>query len=134
MTLRLVQQSSTSVKYSGTWTTAAGTAYSGGSVKWRKGVYASATYAFTGSGIGFVTAKAALRGKVFVYVDGVKRATLDLRGATSNRLVAFVRGLAYGPHTVKVVALGTAGRPRVDLDGFVVLRVPPPIVPGSPSN
>ena len=134
MTLRLVQQSSTSVKFSGTWTTATGSAYSGGSVKWTKGVNASATYAFTGSGIGLVTARAALRGKVFVYVDGVKRATLDLRGATSNRLVAYVRGLAYGPHTVKVVALGTAGRPRVDLDGFVVLRVPPPIAPGSAAN
>jgi hypothetical protein len=31
-------------------------------------------------------------------------------------------GLILATHTVKIVVLGTAGHPRVDLDTFVILR------------
>ncbi|MEI7745102.1 MAG: hypothetical protein WCK58_15300, partial [Chloroflexota bacterium] len=120
---RLVQGSSTSVHYSGAWTTAGGTAYSGGSVRWASGAGASASYTFTGRGIGLVTSFASPRGAVKVYVDGVLKATVDCGSGTANRMVAWQKTWSTpGAHTLKVVVVGTPGRSRVDLDAFVVLR------------
>ena len=51
-------------------------------------------------------------------------ATIDLGAATTSarRLVWVGRWPTSARRTVTVRVLGTVGRPRVDLDGFVVLR------------
>jgi hypothetical protein len=57
-------------------------------------------------------------------VDGVLSATVDLRRSTSqNRVVLFSKAwTTIATHAVRVVVVGTSGRPRIDLDGFAVAR------------
>jgi hypothetical protein len=120
----LVQQSSTAVRYGGTWYAASSTAFSGGSVKWARAAGSSATYTFTGRGVALVTTRAPSRGRVKVYMDGVYTATVDLyRATTQYRVLAWARTWASTrTHTLRLVVVGTAGRPRVDLDAIAVLR------------
>lgn len=64
------------------------------------------------------------RGQVRVYVDGSYATTLDLRSATSvYRKIDWAGGWASSAtHTLKLVAVGTAGRSRIDVDAILVLR------------
>jgi len=121
---RLVQQSSTAIAYTSTWTSATSTSYSGGSAKYATAAGASATHTVTGRSIALVTTKAPSRGALKVYVDGVLSATVDCYAATTAyRVQAWQKTwTTSGTHTVKLVVVGTAGRPRVDLDAFAVLR------------
>jgi hypothetical protein len=123
LTPRLLQQTSTSVRYGGTWRTTTSTSYSGGSAKYASAAGASATYTFTGRSIALVTTVASSRGQVKIYVNGVFLAKVDLRGATKYRDVAWQKTWSTSAtRTIKLVVVGTAGRPRIDLDGFVTLR------------
>jgi hypothetical protein len=121
--LLLAQQSSTGVVYAGTWSTVRASTASGGSLKYatRRGAYAK--YTFAGSGVAWVTAKGPHRGSARVYVDGLYRATVSLYASTyTSRAIAFaLNWSANGTHSIKIVVVGTAGRPRVDVDGFVRL-------------
>ena len=122
----LVQQTSKAITYRGTWSRASSSKFSGGSARYAKASGASARYTFTGRGIALVTTKAASRGKVRIYLDGATRpvATVDLRSATTTyRVQAWARTWsASGRHTIRIVCAGTAGRPRVDLDAFSILK------------
>jgi hypothetical protein len=84
---------------------------------------ASATFTFTGSAVGFVTTLSPTRGRVRVYVDGKYLQTVDLRSTTFKyQQIAWSRAwTASARHTVKLVVAGTTGRPRVDVDAFVIL-------------
>lgn len=64
-------------------------------------------------------------GQVKVYVDGVLRATVDTYSATSrNRQVLYASGVftSIKPHSIKLVAVGTRGRPRVSIDSIALQR------------
>ena len=124
LTPRLIQQTTTAVHWYRTWTTSASTSYSGGSVRYGITAGASASYTFTGRSIAFVTTKATTRGKVKVYVNGVYKATVDLsRSPTQYRSVAWQQTFpTSASRTIKLVVVGTSGRPRVDLDAFVVVK------------
>ncbi len=124
LTPRLIQGSSTTVRYSGTWSTSSSTSYSGGSTRQTSAAGARATYTFTGRSVGLVTTKAPNRGKVKVYVNGVYLETIDLYASTSrHRLVAWQRAWSTsGTRTIAFVAVGTAGRPRVDIDAFISVK------------
>jgi hypothetical protein len=61
---------------------------------------------------------------VSIYIDGRLATTADLR-----RSVTQYRSVAWGTtwstsrtRTIRVVVAGTGGRPRVDIDAFIVLR------------
>jgi hypothetical protein len=116
----LTQQSSSRIAYGGTWKTVRTTAASGGSLKFATARGASARYTFTGSAIAWVAYKGPNRGSARVYVDGVYRTTINLYSATyrSRAIVAAFNWRSNGTHTIKIVALGTPGHPRVDLDAF----------------
>jgi hypothetical protein len=122
----LVQQRSSAIVYRGTWRTSSSSRYSGGSVRYATRSGASAKYTFTGRGIALVTTRALARGKVKIYLDGATTptATVDLRSSTtSHRVLAWVKSWSVnGRHTVKIVCAGTAGRPRIDLDAFAILK------------
>ena len=119
----LTQQTSTAIRWAGAWSTQSGAAFSGGSVKWASTAGAGASYTFTGRQVALVTTKAPNRGKAKVYLDGALQATLDLGGTAVNRTVAWrYAWTASGTHTVRIVVVGTAGRPRVDVDAFIVLK------------
>jgi hypothetical protein len=120
----LLQQTSTSITYYRTWTTSTSTVYSGGSSRHATAAGAYARYSFTGRSISAVLARGPTRGAVKVYIDGVYVSTVNLYSATySYRYVAFARTWSTsGAHSIKLVVVGTSGRPRVDLDAFEVLR------------
>lgn len=122
----LVQQRSSAITYRGTWRSASSSRYSGGSVRYATRSGASAKYTFTGRGIALVTTRALARGKVKIYIDGAATpaATIDLRASrTTYRALAWVKSWSVnGRHTIRIVCAGTAGRPRIDLDAFAVLK------------
>ena len=73
----------------------------------------------------WVAPKSKARGKAVVYLDGAKVATVDLFSArTLARQVVFSRDNLdpATPHTLEVRNLATAGRSRVDVDAFMVVR------------
>jgi hypothetical protein len=124
VTPRLVQSSSTTVRYAGRWRTGTGAAYSGGSTRFAKTAGASATYAFTGRSVGLVTTLGPTRGEVRIYVNGRYNATVDLNSPyTRHQVIAWQRTWAStGSRTIRLVVAGTPGHPRVDLDAFAVLK------------
>jgi beta-N-acetylhexosaminidase len=123
----VVRQSSSSlVALSGGWGTASYTSYSGGTTRFASAAGASASYTFTGSAIGWVTAVGPTRGSAKVYVDGTYRTTVSLYAAqTGLRRIAYATNWAIqGSHTIRIVVVGTSGHPRVDVDAFVRLYQP----------
>ena len=120
----LPQQASTGITWKGPWTNGAGTSYSGGSDRFATAAGASATYAFTGRSIAWVTTLAADHGAARIYLDGILVTTVDTyAAATSFRRVAFAKTWSTsGFHTLRIVVVGTPGRPRVDVDALEVLR------------
>ena len=119
----LIQDSSSAISYRGTWSTVSATAYSGGTAR-KTGTIASATYTVSGRGIALVATTASTRGKAKVYIDGVYVRTVDLYSSSAayRALVFSQMFSSSSTHTIKVVALATAGRPRVDLDAFAAFR------------
>jgi hypothetical protein len=119
---RLAQQSAAS--FVKTWTTSSNSLYSGGSVRYAKTAGASASYTFTGRAVAFVSTTGPLRGKAKIYINGVYQATVDLDGMVNvYRAQVWQKTWATSlARTIKVVVLGTSGRPRVDVDAFAVIR------------
>jgi GH25 family lysozyme M1 (1,4-beta-N-acetylmuramidase) len=119
----LTQQTSSSVTYSGAWSTVKSIYASGGSLKYATSKGASASFTFIGSSIGWLSYLGPNRGKAAVYLDGIYKATVSMYSATySSRRVVYVGTWATsGSHTIKVVDLGTSGHSRIDLDGFIRL-------------
>ena len=120
----LVQQSSSSVKYHGSWHTVSMAGTSGGTVRYSTAATATTTYVFSGSGIAWVAYTSHSRGSAQVYLDGVLVKTVNLRSTKPvTKVLEFSASWpSNGSHTLKVVVLGTAGHPRVDSDAFVKLR------------
>jgi len=122
----LAEQTSSSVAYAGTWKSASNAYASGGSLKYATGYGASATYAFTGSSVAWVAYRGPNRGSARVYVDGVYKKTISLYAGTySSKQVVFAFNWgSSGVHRIKVIGVGTAGHPRIDVDAFVTLTLP----------
>jgi hypothetical protein len=119
------QQTSTAVRWTGSWRTASWTAASGGSVRYATARGASASFRFTGSSVAWVSARGTNRGMVWVYVDGAFVSSVNTYASSGqSRRIVFARNWStVGTHTLKIVVAGTAGRPRVDVDAFVRLVV-----------
>ncbi len=94
----------------------------GGRMRYSTKAGASVTFTFEGRGVGWVSTTASNRGLARVYVDGVHLTTIDLGRAAKYAQLVFTRELPAGRHTLKVEVRGTSGRPRVDVDGFIVER------------
>jgi GH25 family lysozyme M1 (1,4-beta-N-acetylmuramidase) len=125
VTAQVHQQTSSAVRWTGTWRSASATWASGGSLRYATARGASASFSFTGSSVAWVAAKGPTRGAVWVYVDGVFAASVSLYASSSQaRSIVFARTWpTLGWHTLKIVVAGTAGHPRVDVDAFVRLVV-----------
>ena len=119
---RLVQSQRASL--TGPWRALVKHAASGGTSRYaiRKG--ARATFRFTGRSIAIVAPTGPGRGKARIIIDGKRVAVIDLgRGRHSQRrLVWATTWSTSGRHTLRIQVLGTHGRPRVDLDAFLVMR------------
>ncbi len=119
------QESSGSVTYpSGTWTRQSLSGAYGGYVRYSTGSGARSVFTFTGRNVVWVAPKSSVRGKAEVWLDGSKLATIDLYSSTAlARRIVFTRAVSPSvTHTLEVRVLGTSGRPRVDVDAFLVLR------------
>jgi len=120
----LPQQTYAGLSWKGTWKSATVAQCSGGSVRYATAAGASAAYSFTGRSIAWVTTLGPDRGAARVYVDGILVTTIDLHATTlAYRRVAFAKAWSTtGAHSLRIVVVGTAGRPRVDVDAFEVIR------------
>ncbi len=121
------QESSTAITYSAStaWTQEALSGSYGGQVKFATAAGSTATLSFVGTNVAWVAPKSPERGQAEVYLDNVKVATVDLSSTSplSRQMVYAANGLNPSvAHTLQVKVLGTANRPRVDVDAFVVVR------------
>lgn len=69
--------------------------------------------------------KCATCGAIKVYIDGAYRFTVDTKASTTQvRQVLYASSPFTGikRHTIKLVAVGTSGRPRVSIDGIALTR------------
>ena len=123
--LTAIQQSSSRAVYRGPWTTSTSTTWWGGSAKGSTTAGATASLTFTGRQVAWIALKAPNRGKAQVYIDGVLRGTVDLYAPSLLKQRVAWRS-SWGPssptntHTIRIKVLGTVGRPKVDIDGFIV--------------
>ena len=119
------QESSSAVRWAGTWRRRVDDRFWGRTLRSSGTAGATATTTFTGRAVAWVADVGPGRGSARVYVDGKAVATISLtRPAFAARRIAWTRHWAStGTHTVRVRVLGTpAGNPRVDVDGFEILR------------
>lgn len=109
------------IVYSGVWSTVRGTPFLNGATRKATAAGAKASLIFTGRSIAWVTRKGPDRGKADVYVNGTKVATIDLHAPTyQDRKVAWVgTWTTTASRKVSIKVLGTAGRPRVDVDALI---------------
>lgn len=120
--------SSSVLAYSGTWTRAALSGAYGGYAKWASAAGAKATLSFTGKAVAVVAPKRPDLGKADIYLDGVKKATIDLYNAAaqSRRIVWTMSFASSAAHTVELRVLGTknasSSGTRVWVDVFATLR------------
>jgi len=124
VTLSAKQEGSASITYGGTWTTVSTTSAYGGALKYATSSTATATLAFTGRSVAWVATRSPARGIADVYLDGVFAVHVDLYAASAlPRSIAFARTFsAAGPHTLQIRVKGTVGRPRIDVDTFVLVN------------
>jgi hypothetical protein len=119
-----VDDRSSAVSWSGSWTRKSDSSAVKGTTTMSKQAGASVTYKFTGRAIALVATKGPGRGKANIYVNGNLQATVDLYKSTkqSGRVVYSRSWAKSATRTVKVVVAGTSGRPRVDIDAFLAIR------------
>jgi hypothetical protein len=120
----LLQDGTILAKYTGTWSLVSTSSASNGRLHASTRAGASVEFKTTARAIAIVGRKAAGNGKAKIYVDGAYVKTIDLyRSSTQSKVVVFNTSWSTnGLHSVKLVVVGTAGRPRVEVDAFPILR------------
>jgi hypothetical protein len=118
-----LDDSSPQINYSYGWTRALSAGANGGYVHYATIRKPTAAVTFTGSSVAWVAAVGPTYGRARVYVDGVYAGCIDLgRPLAAARQVVFAKSWATsGQHRIKITVLATPGRPKVDVDAFVVL-------------
>jgi hypothetical protein len=124
MSLIARQEGSSTIAYGGSWGSATASSAYGGALKYASTSTATATLTFTGRSVAWIAKRYSTRGVADVYVDGVLAATIDLYSALSQpRMIVFSRSWASSAtHTLQVRVKATSGRPRVDVDAFLVIN------------
>ena len=110
--------------YSSYWSYRSSDQYLNGRTKSSSHVGAAVTLSFSGRAVAWVAPKSSSMGSARVYVDGVYKGTITLY-ASPSRLRQAVFDYAWSSsahHILKIVLVGPSSRPRVDVDGFIILR------------
>jgi hypothetical protein len=105
----------------GAWTTLTDARYLGGAAASAAGAGASMKWTFTGSQVVLFGSRQPTSGAVAVYLDDRLVSTVDTRGVAAHRQALWTRAVPPGTHTVRIVVVGTAGRPTVTVDGIATL-------------
>ncbi|MFJ1655482.1 N-acetylmuramoyl-L-alanine amidase [Streptomyces sp. NPDC088337] len=118
----LVQE--TAATKTGTWAGKSSASYLGGQSFGSSTKNASLTWAFTGRSVAWLVSRASTSGQADIYIDGTKAARVDLQSATTKYRDAIWTKTwpTSAKHTIKIVVVGTAGRPAVTTDGIVYLK------------
>jgi hypothetical protein len=117
----LVDETSASVSYSGSWTSATDTSAFAGTLHVTTSAGASVTFSATSTRrIAFIAPQATNEGQVNLYVDGVFVKTVDLiASAAKPRQVIYQKAFGtLGAHSLRVENVATSGRPQIDADAF----------------
>ena len=123
LVLAVPENANPKVAYSSGWKRVASSTAVGGFVEQATTKGAWATLTTAGSNISLVAPVGPTYGTATIYVDGVKKKTLNLNSATKGvRRIEYTIGFAtLTNHVLKVVVVGTAGHPTVPIDAFAVL-------------
>jgi hypothetical protein len=119
------QDTSSAIVWTSRWTTVRSTAYSGGSDRYATTAGERASWRpTTGIAFAWMARRSTTSGVADIYVDGVRVTAFDLRSSTTlyRRLVVARTISASVAHRIDVRARGTTGRPRIDVDAFVLPR------------
>jgi hypothetical protein len=109
------------------WTSASLASASGNAVRHAEAAGAVASFAFTGREVAWVAHSSPARGRAEVWLDGEKKATIDLYSETTQaRILQYtIRVDPSVSHRLQVRVLGKRNRQssskRIDVDAFVVL-------------
>ena len=123
VSIAIVQESASAVRYSAGWRKVSSSNALGGTLKYSTLSGSTATFRFTGSAISLVGPLGPTRGVAKVLIDGVAAGAFNEYAKVGrSRQVVYSRTVAPGAHTITIKLVGTAGHPRVDLDAFVVLK------------
>jgi hypothetical protein len=119
----VILQETSAIK-SGTWTARSSTSYLGGKSYSSGSKGASLTWTFTGRSAAWVVSRASTSGQAYIYVDGVKTTTVDLKSSTTlyRQAIWTKTWSTSAKHTIKIVVVGTSGRPTVTTDGLVYIK------------
>ncbi len=114
------------VTTTGAWAAAASSHYLGSRAMRSSATGASITFRFTGSQVAWIGTAGRGNGRADVSLDGtVVRSVTTYRSRTAHRQVLYAaRWPASGPHTITIRVAGTAGHPRIVVDGFTVVDPP----------
>ncbi|MEU6345188.1 N-acetylmuramoyl-L-alanine amidase [Streptomyces sp. NPDC046977] len=121
-TAAIVQE--TSAVKSGTWSAKSSTSYLGGKSLTSSSKNASLTWTFTGRSVGWVVSRASTSGQAYVYVDGKKTATVELKSSSTlyRQTIWSTAWSTSAKHTLKIVVVGTSGRPTITTDGITYVK------------
>lgn len=122
--LRTIEENNSVVKAS--WPTVKTTSAFGGSYVREHLAGATASWTFTGTSVTWWTVTGKNQGKAYVFVDGVRKATVDnYASATHYKVARTVKSLRNAKHTLKIQVLGVKGSTQgtgtfVSVDAFTV--------------
>ena len=111
----LDQETASTATYSPGWKIGHCTCWSGGAILRSTHAGQTVTYMQEWASFALITDHAPGRGRADVYIDGVKRGSINDNGPRANRVVDFAANSPLELHTVTIVV--TSG--RVDIDGFI---------------
>ncbi|MGW5257009.1 N-acetylmuramoyl-L-alanine amidase [Streptomyces sp. NPDC004012] len=113
----------TSTTRTGTWTRKSSTSYLGGCSYSSSSAKASISWTFTGRSVAWIVSRASTSGQAYVYLDGSKVTTVDLKSSTTlyRQALWTKTWSSSAKHTLKIVVVGTSGRPTVTTDGIATI-------------
>jgi len=122
-TVRVSDDNNTNVSYSSGWTRLSSSLSYGGFEVGSVATGATATFTFKGRDVSWVAPRWANGGEAYVYLDGTYSKTIDLYASSTSfrKAVYWARWPSVATRTITVEVVGTANRPQVDVDAFVVL-------------
>ncbi|WP_067040424.1 hypothetical protein A6P39_024165 [Streptomyces sp. FXJ1.172] len=120
-TPNIIQETSTT--RTGTWTHRSGTSHLGGYSYSSSSAGASISWTFTGRSVAWIVSRASTSGQAYIYVDGTKVTTVDLKSSTTlyRQAIWTKTWSSSAQHTLKIVVVGTSGRPAVTTDGITTI-------------
>ncbi len=124
LSIRLAAEDSSAVHYAGTWRKRSASGYLGGAVRMARAAGARATFSFSGKQVAWIAVRGPARGSARVAIDGSRVGLVGLHSSTVRfRKAVFVSAwMASGSHRISIRVSGTAGHPRVDVDGFAIVE------------